>query len=145
MSWNCFVWNLISHIPSITGLEVSHAINVRPISMTFTRNVLNDLMYTHTKNHINPNRLSYTFWCWPQTAITFGEECIWYVIISCYANAFMQAWHTVGIFPSIKHPAPHKHRPTCNSPLYSPLVWILVLTWENNIWIYFSNVYHYLN
>ena len=75
LPWTCLVWNLISHIPPIPSLEVSHAINIRPISMQFTRSTLNDPKYTHTKNHINRKRLPYEFWYWTKTAITFGEEC----------------------------------------------------------------------
>ena len=28
------------------------------------------------RGHINPKRLSYKFWYWPKTAITFGDECM---------------------------------------------------------------------
>ena len=59
---------------------VSHAINiVRPISMKFIRSTLNYPKYEHTKNHINPKRLSYKFWYWTKTAITFGEECVYMI------------------------------------------------------------------
>ena len=69
------VWNLISHIPSVPSWEVSNTINICPISMKFTRSTLNDRQYTHGKNHINRKRLSYEFWYWTKTAITFGEKC----------------------------------------------------------------------
>ena len=72
----CLVWNLISHIPSVPSLEVSHAINIRAIAMKFTRSTLNDPKYTHTKNYVNRERLSHKLWYWTKTAITFGEECI---------------------------------------------------------------------
>ena len=74
--WTCLVWNLIFHIPSVPSLEISHAINIRLISMKLTRSTLNDPKYTHTKNHTNLKRLSYRFWYLTKTAITFGEECI---------------------------------------------------------------------
>ena len=37
--------------------------------------MLNDPRYTQAKTHINRKRLSYKFWYWTKTAITFGEEC----------------------------------------------------------------------
>ena len=43
--------------------------------MKLTTNMLKDLKYTHTKNHINPKRLSDKFSYWTKMAITFGEEC----------------------------------------------------------------------
>ena len=49
LPWTCSVWNLISDIPSMASLEDSHAINIRPISMKFTRNTLNDPKFTHVK------------------------------------------------------------------------------------------------
>ena len=61
LPWTCLVWNLISDIPSIPSLEDSHAMNIRPISMKFTRNTFNDPKLTHGKNHINPKRSSYKF------------------------------------------------------------------------------------
>ena len=73
LPWICLVRNLISHIPSIQSLEASHAINIHPISMTFTRNMLNDPKYTHSKKHIDPKRSF--FFIEQKTAITFGEEC----------------------------------------------------------------------
>ena len=87
LPWTGLVWNLISHIPPVPSLEVSHAINIRPISMKFTRSTLNDPKYTHTKNHINRKRLPYEFWYRTKTAITFGEECISGVLMcqtKCY-------------------------------------------------------------
>ena len=64
--WTCFIWNLISHIPSIPSLEASHPIDASPISMAFIRNTRNDPKYTYTKkytkytkNHINPKILLY--------------------------------------------------------------------------------------
>ena len=47
-----------------------------PMSTEFTWSKLNNPKYAHIKNHINPKRLSYKFWYWTKTAITFGEECI---------------------------------------------------------------------
>ena len=75
LPWTCLVRNLISHIPSVRSLEVLHAINMRPISMKLTWSMLNDPRYTHAKTHINLKWLSYKFWYWTKTAITFGEEC----------------------------------------------------------------------
>ena len=68
---------VFGEIKLLKNLEAAHAINIRPISMKFIKSTLNDPEYANTKNHINPNpkRLSYRFWYWTKTAITFGEEC----------------------------------------------------------------------
>ena len=60
--------------------EVSHTINVPPISMKFIRNMNNDLMYTQASH---PNRINLTnnYRDVGFTAITFGEECIF---CKCY-------------------------------------------------------------
>ena len=61
LPWICLAWNLIPHIPSIPNLEASHAIDVSPTSMKFTRNMLIDPKYTHTKNHIKPKHYHINF------------------------------------------------------------------------------------
>ena len=70
----CLVWNLISYILSIRGLETSHAININPDSTKFTRNNLNDLMYTHAKIYIYPKRWSYKFWYWPKRPLLLARS-----------------------------------------------------------------------
>ena len=46
---------------SYPSLEVSHAINIRPISINFTISTTNDPKYLHIKNHSDPKKLTCTF------------------------------------------------------------------------------------
>ena len=146
LPWNCLVWNLISHIPSVPSLDVSHAINIRPITMKFTRSMLNDSNYTHTKNQSNRKRLSHKFWYWKKRPVLLARSVDTVVItlgtirqVTClFLNMFQAIYTYIHVLP-LQHyynnvaksqssvSSINIYCPACRTSLIATRFWVVVI------------------